>query len=72
VSERVTLLFYDKNGNQVAEGSAESVVQFRSDDPARPDAKAADSSDNKALSNAPEDKSRPLSEPRADTTRRRT
>jgi hypothetical protein len=39
VSEPVTLLFYDKNGNRVAEGSVESVVQYRSDDPARPDAR---------------------------------
>ena len=32
--------FYDVDGNRVDEGSPRAVVQYLSDDPARPDAKA--------------------------------
>lgn len=31
------LVYYDKDGHRVPEGSVESVVQYLDDDPARPD-----------------------------------
>jgi hypothetical protein len=37
-NDEPTLLYYDADGNRVAEGSETAVRQYLSDDPARPDA----------------------------------
>lgn len=36
-----TLIYHDADGNEVPEGSPSAVVQYRSDDPARPKAAKA-------------------------------
>lgn len=69
VSDNVTLLFYDRNGNRVDEGSTAAVVQYRSDDPARPD---APKKKRAAEPDAPEDTSKAITEPPADKAVKRS
>lgn len=56
MSDKVTLLFFDKDGNEVPEDSDKAVVQYRSDDPARPQPK-----ESKAVTEPPADKAVKLS-----------
>lgn len=62
MTDKVRLIFYDANGNEVEEGSVEAVVQYRSDDPTRPKPKQKaqdEPAETKAVKSAPEDKSTP-------------